>query len=208
MSAAKKGSRGERRSGAVERERALFVDIVGTEISAIWRNVTRLGGQCVAALYLRAEPRTMDDLVEELGRSKSNVFSNLRALEQLGIVRRTRPPGSAKDHFELSGDYPDVLVVAFARHLSHTLRDKSTELTALAERLGGLAHDGPTRAMVSRVSRVAETYGAAGRLIDALLPRAGESGDIVSVLRRITPTRLKDAVKVIAKRGTRSGGKA
>jgi DNA-binding transcriptional regulator GbsR (MarR family) len=117
------------------RDRALFVDLVGTEISAIWRNVTRLGGQCVASLYLSAGPRSMDDLAAELGRSKSNVFSNLRALEALGIVRRVRVPGSARDHYELAAPYPDVIVLAFIRRLSDVLSDKGAELRGIAERM-------------------------------------------------------------------------
>ena len=89
----------------VTRDRALFVELIGQEISAIWGNVTRLGGQCVAALYLSSAPRSMDDLASELGRSKSNVFTNLRALEALGIVRRVRVAGTARDHFELAAPY-------------------------------------------------------------------------------------------------------
>ena len=96
------------RDEAVQRERAAFVDVVGTEIGAIWSNVTRLGGQCVAALYLWGEPRSMDDLADELGRSKSNVFTNLKALESLGIVRRARVgivhlDGSPSARFLLAG---------------------------------------------------------------------------------------------------------
>ncbi len=188
----------DRRKEAVRRERAAFVDIVGTEISAIWRNVTRLGGQCVAALYLWEEPRSMDDLAGELGRSKSNVFSNLRALESLGIVRRVRVTGSARDHYELSGDYPDVLVVAFARHLSHTLRDKSRDLAAIAKSLGEVGGD-EADALGARVARIGETYAAAGRLIDGLLPGPDEKNDLASILKRVTPALLKEIAMQLAR---------
>ena len=59
---------------------------VGAEISASFPGITRLGGQIVAALYLADGPRSMDALAEELGRSKSNIFTNLKALEGAGIV--------------------------------------------------------------------------------------------------------------------------
>ena len=185
------------RDAAIERERALFVDTVGTEISAIWRNVTRLGGQCVAALFLWDAPRSMDDLSEELGRSKSNVFANLRALESLGIVRRVRVAGSARDHFELAAEYPDVLVVAFARHLGHTLHDKSSELTAIAERLGPLARNDDERALAARVQSLGDTYAAVAELIDGLLPDPGKPTDLLSILGRITPALVKRAVAII-----------
>ena len=185
---------------AIGRERALFVDTVGTEISAIWRNVTRLGGQCVAALYLWNEPRSMDDLSEELGRSKSNVFANLRALESLGIVRRVRMPGSARDHFELAAEYPDVLVVAFARHLGHTLHDKSSELAAIASRLSAIAATDREKTLADRVKRLGETYAAAAQLIDGLLPDPGKPTDLLSILGRVTPGLLERAMKVIGRR--------
>lgn len=185
------------RDAQIAAERARFVDIVGTEISAIWRNVTRLGGQCVAALYLRDEPRSMDDLSEELGRSKSNVFANLRALESLGIVRRVRVAGSARDHFELAAEYPDVLVVAFARHLAHTLRDKSADLAAIAERLDALAREEPDRALVRRVSRLRDTYAAVAGLIEGLLPEPGRPTDLLSILSRITPSLIARVAELL-----------
>lgn len=175
-------------SASAAAERAQFVDLVGREIGAIWRNVTRLGGQCVAALYLAGKPRSMDDLAEELGRSKSNVFANLRALETLGIVRRVRVPGSARDHFELAGDYPDVIVVAFVRKLTVNLGEISSELRDVAKRLEDLAEAGSEDAQAAaRVARLAEVYGAAGGLLDALLPPPGGRSDLAGVLARITP---------------------
>lgn len=178
-------------------QREAFIDVVGTEISAIWRSVTRLGGQVVAAMILWDEPRSMDDLAEELGRSKSNVFNNLKALESLGIVRRARVAGSARDYYELAGEYPDVLVVAFARHLSHTLADKSAELGAMADTLAALGKADDAEALAGRVSRVGESYRAASRLIDGLLPGAGEPNDLVSIIRRITPDLVKQVVTLL-----------
>jgi DNA-binding transcriptional regulator GbsR (MarR family) len=177
--------------------RRAFVDVVGTEISAIWRNVTRLGGQVMAALILWDEPRSMDDLAEELGRSKSNVFNNLKALEALGIVRRVRIQGSARDHYELAGDYPDVLVVAFARHLSHNLADKSAELRVMAEELESLGKAEEADILAGRVSRVGESYQAAAKLIDGLLPGPGDANDLVSLVRRITPDLVKNVVTLL-----------
>jgi DNA-binding transcriptional regulator GbsR (MarR family) len=177
-------------------ERAAFVDVVGTEISAIWGNVTRLGGQCVAALYLAGEPRSMDDLAAELGRSKSNVFSNLRALESLGIVRRVRIVGSQRDHYELAGDYPDVLVVAFARHLSRALHDKSREIQRIADRLEAL--EGRGAGPAERASRLSSTYASASEIIEALVPRGGQTSDLGGIFKRVTPKLLQQALRLAA----------
>jgi DNA-binding transcriptional regulator GbsR (MarR family) len=190
-------SSGDDPSGAEARaERAAFVDVVGTEISAIWGNVTRLGGQCVAALYLAGEPRSMDDLAAELGRSKSNVFSNLRALESLGIVRRVRIVGSQRDHYELAGDYPDVLVVAFARHLSRALHDKSREIQRIADRLETL--EGPRSGPAERASRLSSTYASASEIIEALVPRGGQTSDLGGIFKRVTPKLLQQALRLAA----------
>jgi DNA-binding transcriptional regulator GbsR (MarR family) len=191
-----------REGGDVAAERAAFVDVVGTEISAIWGNVTRLGGQCVAALYLAGEPRSMDDLATELGRSKSNVFSNLRALESLGIVRRVRVVGSQRDHYELAGDYPDVLVVAFARHLSRALHDKSREIQRIADRLATL--EGRGSGPASRAARLASTYAAASEIIQGLVPQGGQTSDLGAIFRRVTPKLLKQALRLLAPVGEKA----
>ncbi len=202
MATRKKASQREREEAVLEHRRA-FVEVVGTEISAIWRNVTRLGGQVVAALILWDEPRSMDDLAEELGRSKSNIFNNLKALESLGIVRRVRVSGSARDHYELAGAYPDVLVIAFARHLSHSLTDKSSELQTMAGELGELGDVADAQALSARVARVGETYQAAAKLIDGLMPAPGEPSDLVSIVRRITPELVKHIVGLLRRPGGR-----
>src|SRR3954469_3455025 len=73
--------------------RKALLEGVGAEIAASFPGITRLGGQVVAALYLADEPRSMDELSLELGRSKSNIFANLRGLEAAGIVEKRREPG-------------------------------------------------------------------------------------------------------------------
>jgi DNA-binding transcriptional regulator GbsR (MarR family) len=196
VSADQDGGDGE--GDALTRERALFVDTVGTEISTLWGNVTRLGGQCVAALYLADEPRSMDDLAEELGRSKSNVFANLRALEALGIVRRVRMAGSARDHFALTAKYPDVVVVAFVRKLGHVLRDKGTELGGIAKRMTK-AHGDEDE--IERIEQLAETYAASGELLAALLPPVGEEIQLANIISRIRPELLKKAARLLRARG-------
>ena len=79
----------------LEATRRMLLDGVGAEVVASFPGITRLGGQIVAALYLSDAPQSMDTLSEMLGRSKSNIFSNLRALEAAGIVEKTRSHAGA-----------------------------------------------------------------------------------------------------------------
>jgi DNA-binding transcriptional regulator GbsR (MarR family) len=104
--------------------RAAMLDGVGREIAASFPGITRLGGQIVAALYLADEPLSMDELSEKLGRSKSNIFANLRGLEAAGIVARHRASGDRFDTFALRGKYPDVVVGAYLSRLRRVVIDK------------------------------------------------------------------------------------
>jgi DNA-binding transcriptional regulator GbsR (MarR family) len=120
----------------VAQARATVLDGVGREVAASFPGITRLGGQIVAALYLADEPLSMDALSEELGRSKSNVFANLRGLEAAGIVERRRAPGSRYDAFALRGKYPDVIVGAYLSRLRRVVLDKVNLCKRALEMLG------------------------------------------------------------------------
>jgi DNA-binding transcriptional regulator GbsR (MarR family) len=120
----------------VARARATVLDGVGREVAASFPGITRLGGQIVAALYLADKPLSMDALSEELGRSKSNIFANLRGLEAAGIVERRRPSGSRHDAFGLRGKYPDVVVGAYLSRLRRVVIDKVNLCTRALDMLG------------------------------------------------------------------------
>jgi DNA-binding transcriptional regulator GbsR (MarR family) len=104
--------------------RTAVLDGVGREIAASFPGITRLGGQIVAALYLADRSLSMDELSEDLGRSKSNIFANLRGLEGAGIVERHRASGTRHDTFALRGKYPDVVVGAYLTRLRRVVLDK------------------------------------------------------------------------------------
>jgi DNA-binding transcriptional regulator GbsR (MarR family)/peroxiredoxin len=101
--------------------------------------ITRLGGQVVAALYLADSARSMDELAVELGRSKSNIFANLRGLEAAGVVERRREAGARHDSYALRGKYPDVIIGAYIAMLRRVVADKR----GLCRRALGLLGDAP-----------------------------------------------------------------
>lgn len=121
----------------VRAARSAVLDGVGREIAASFPGITRLGGQIVAALYLADAPLSMDVLSVDLGRSKSNIFANLRGLEGAGIVERHRASGTRHDTFGLRGKYPDVIVGAYLTRLRRVVLDK----VALCNRGLGLLGD-------------------------------------------------------------------
>jgi len=128
---------------------------VGAEIAASFPGITRLGGQVVAALYLSDGPRSMDELSAELGRSKSNIFANLRGLEAAGIIERRRTAGARHDSYTLRGKYPDVVIGAYIARLRRVVHDKQglcqRALTLLGDARGSQAD--ALRARLSDLSR-------------------------------------------------------
>lgn len=136
---------------------------VGAEISASFPGITRLGGQIVAALYLSDAPRSMDELAEELGRSKSNIFTNLKALEGAGIVERRRVAGTRYDTFALTGPYPDVIIGAYLARLRRVVADKR-KLTQRALALLGDAPGAKAESLRRRLLDLQRKYELFGRM--------------------------------------------
>lgn len=154
------------RVAAARRE---LLEGVGAEIAASFPGITRLGGQVVAALYLADGPRSMDELVAELGYAKSNVFANLRALDAAGIVERRREPGARNDVFTLRGKYPDVVIGAYVARLRRVVWDK-LDLTARSLALLGDARGPEADGLRARLGDLRRKYELFARLMDAYVP--------------------------------------
>jgi DNA-binding transcriptional regulator GbsR (MarR family) len=123
-------------SSPVAAARRTLLEGVGEEVAASFPGITRLGGQIVAALYLAEGPRSMDELSAELGRSKSNIFANLRGLEAAGIVDHHREAGARHDRYRLRGKYPDVVIGAYIARLRRVVSDKRALVRRSRELLG------------------------------------------------------------------------
>ena len=147
----------DERPDPVELARGAVLEGVGREVAASFPGITRLGGQIVAALYLADDARTMDELAEELGRSKSNIFANLRALEAAGIVERRRIAAQRSDAFALRGKYPDVVVGAYLSRLRRVVSDKVALCTRALDMLGD-ARSKEADALRTKLSALLEKY--------------------------------------------------
>lgn len=160
---------GDSSNSATELARKALLEGVGKEVAASFPGITRLGGQIVAALYLSDVPRSMDQLSVELGRSKSNIFANLRALEAAQIVERRREAGARYDTFALRGAYPDVIVGAYITRLRHVVLDKQ-QLVQRSLALLGDAEGPDADALRSRLAELGRKYGLFAQVFDQLLP--------------------------------------
>ncbi len=161
--------------------REALLEGVGKEISESFPGITRLGGQIVAALYLADGPLSMDTLSADLGRSKSNIFANLRALEAAGIVMRTRESGTRYDTFALRGKYPDVVVGAYLARLRRVVHDKC----ALSKRALEIVGDeqGPEAdALRERLTVLLRKYERFAKVFADLLPMADGPIDLEELI--------------------------
>ncbi len=157
---------------------------VGRDIAASFPGITRLGGQVVAALYLAESTMSMDELTCLLGRAKSNVFANLRALEAAGIVERRREAGARHDSFCLKGKYPDVVIGAYLTRLRGVVADKCT-LSRRALGILGDAQGEEADRLRERLNQLLSKYERFAVLCDELFPAVDGPVDLIGVIDSI-----------------------
>lgn len=177
VSSQRSSARAARGDPRVLSARQALLEGVGAEIAASFPGITRLGGQVVAALYLTDRPRSMDDLCEELGRSKSNIFANLRGLEGAGIIERRREAGARYDSYTLRGKYPDVIIGAYIARLRRVVRDKQ----ALSQRALSLLGDAPGEeadGLRARLEDLSRKYDLFAELMTRYVPFADGPVDL------------------------------
>ena len=182
----------------VSTARAAVLDGVGREVAASFPGITRLGGQIVAALYLADAPLSMDTLSDDLGRSKSNVFANLRALEGAGIVVRHRASGARFDTFALRGKYPDVIVGAYLSRLRRVVADK----VQLCDRGLGLLGDagGPEAdALRDKLTTLQKKYERFATVFAEIVPTNDGPVDLEEILDTI-PAPMMAMIGAMARR--------
>lgn len=73
------------------------------EMGSRW-GINRTVGQIYALLYLSPRPLCADDIVEQLGFSRSNVSIGLKELQSWNLVRHMHLPDDRRDHFNTPED--------------------------------------------------------------------------------------------------------
>ena len=97
--------------------RHAFVNKMGqaTEIDGM----SPIAGRLFATLLLSAEPRSLDELAEEIGVSKASISTDARRLLDRGIVERVTHAGDRRDYYELA---PDFFARAIRNRIDHWRR--------------------------------------------------------------------------------------
>lgn len=71
--------------------------------------VPRLFGQIYMLLYLKNQPLSLDNLVEELQVSKASISISCRQLHTFGAIRRISRKGDRRDFYEAVQDFRGLL---------------------------------------------------------------------------------------------------
>jgi DNA-binding transcriptional regulator GbsR (MarR family) len=150
--------------------RAVFIDGMAG-IGEFW-GIGRAMGQLWAVLYLNSEPMTMDALVGATGITKGHASTNLRALQRLGLVSRSRRPGDRKDYYS-----PQADLWAFARSILRERQQKEFDqaLASTAKALERLAMGRQSmepdeyRFLKARLDAVKDFHGTIDRAVAAIL---------------------------------------
>lgn len=78
-----------------------------------------IAGRLFATLLLSPNPRSLDELAEEIGVSKASVSTDARRLLERGIVERITHAGDRRDYYELA---PDFFARAIRNRIDHWRR--------------------------------------------------------------------------------------
>jgi DNA-binding transcriptional regulator GbsR (MarR family) len=80
-------------------ENALDIFIKGWGRMGIYWGVGKVMAEIQALLYLSPHPLCLDEMSARLKTSRSNVSLNVRALQDLGVVRKVIIPADRKDYY-------------------------------------------------------------------------------------------------------------
>jgi len=85
-----------------------------SRISEFWGFSRAMGG-LYAALYLSPGPLSLDELIPIVGVTKGAISTNIRALEQLGMVHRLLRTGDRKDYYEADTEFWTIVKTILER---------------------------------------------------------------------------------------------
>ncbi|MBY0611163.1 MAG: GbsR/MarR family transcriptional regulator [Beijerinckiaceae bacterium] len=78
------------------------------EMGSRW-GINRTVGQIYALLFISSEPLNADDIVDQLGFSRSNVSMGLKELQAWNLVRLKHLPDDRRDYFHTPADIWEIL---------------------------------------------------------------------------------------------------
>ena len=125
-------------------EDPLDIFIQGWGRMGVCWGVGKMMAEIQALLYMSKAPLGLDEMSERLKTSRSNISLNVRALQDLGVVRKVIAPGDRKDYYTAETDLEKVARRLAAakkkRELDPALEIVARTLTAAEGNNGGTGH--------------------------------------------------------------------
>ena len=100
----------------------------------------RIAGRMLGLLMVSAEPRSVDDLAEELQASRTSANTNARLLERLGAVERASKPGDRRDYYRVVDNLHERMLDARIEQMK-TTRDLLSQAVSCCEGREAQVHD-------------------------------------------------------------------
>ena len=100
------------------------------EMGSRW-GINRTVGQIYALLFLSEKPLCADEIVEDLGVSRSNVSTSLKELQSWNLVRLQHMPDDRRDHFTTPDDLWEIVRTLVAERKKREIDPTLTKLREL-----------------------------------------------------------------------------
>jgi HTH-type transcriptional regulator, glycine betaine synthesis regulator len=113
-----------------------------SRISQFW-GYPRAMGALYGALYLSPTPLSLDDLIPIVGVTKGAISTNVRALEQLGMVHQHVRPGDRKDYYRADTDFWKITKTILERRQKAEFDQALTGVSLALQQVRPRAQRGP-----------------------------------------------------------------
>jgi DNA-binding transcriptional regulator GbsR (MarR family) len=146
-------------------------------------------GQLFGALLLSPTPLSLDDLMAQLGISKASVSTNMRTLEQMGIVREAWVKDDRRKYYRAESDFWRIVTNVLS---SRELRDVNQALHVLEEHVNQLQAITPTMSeddqkladhYITRIDQLQDFFRLAQLILLSLIQQAQNQPDIDEIKR-------------------------
>ncbi len=140
------------------------------EIIAYWVEIaTGLGfprsiGEIYGVLFISKDPLSADDLVGQLGISRSGAGQGLRALLEIGAIRPAHVLGSRKEYFQLQTDLGILVKQLLNARIFPKLEELSRRRQTLAQ---AVSQHGPSH-ITQRFEKLERWHGKAAPVLKLL----------------------------------------
>lgn len=91
-------------------EKPLDIFIEGWGRMGTQWGISKVMAEIYALLYLSSRPLSLEDMSERLQTSRSNISTNVRSLQDLGVVKKALIRGDRKDYYTIESDVKKIAV--------------------------------------------------------------------------------------------------